>query len=259
MATNLPTQKLFSLVSLIFLLLPTNLNPAQALSFNFTKLTHSDSISNVILQGDAQFLPSGVLTLTRRSPFPPGEYFASTGRALTTIPIPLWDNATGEVASFVTSFTFDIETTRDSPTNGLIFFIAPVDSVIPNNSNGPYLGVVDSKTSINQFVGVEFDLYSYSWDPETRHIGIDINSLISTKTVRYNWENGSFTRVSIIYDSPSNALTAIVFYENNQFSTIAQVIDLKTVLPDAVRVGLSATSVTDVSYNIHSWSFTSDL
>lgn len=63
--TNLPIQELFSLVSVIFLLLPTNLNSVQALSFNFPKLTPGDS--RITLQGDAEILASGVLALTTSS------------------------------------------------------------------------------------------------------------------------------------------------------------------------------------------------
>ncbi|KAI5399538.1 hypothetical protein KIW84_064752 [Lathyrus oleraceus] len=92
-----------------------------------------------------------------------------------------------------------------------------------------------------------------------RHIGIDINSSISTKTVKYNFVSGSLTKVTIIYDSPSNTLTAVITYENGQISTISQKVDLKAVLPKDVSVGFSATSTIAVSHNIHSWSFTSNL
>ncbi|CAL5209080.1 unnamed protein product [Lathyrus oleraceus] len=256
--TNLPIQELFSLVSVIFLLLPTNLNSVQALSFNFPKLTPGDS--RITLQGDAEILASGVLALTKSSPLPPDTFNPTTGRALYTTPVTLWDNATGDVASFVTSFSFVMETSGGPITDGLIFFIAPPDTVIPINSTTPFLGVVDSQTSINRFVGVEFDLFRNSWDPEGRHIGIDINSIISTKTVRlrWRWVNGLLTKVSIIYDSSSNTLSALVTYESGRISTIAQVVDLKTVLPNIVQIGLSAATLTNQSYNIHSWSFTSN-
>ncbi|CAI8603984.1 unnamed protein product [Vicia faba] len=258
--TNFPTQELFSLVSVIFVLLGTNTNSVQALSFNFTKLTPGDS--SITLQGDAQILSNGVLALTNSTPLPPGITFPTTGRALYTTPVPLWDSVTGLAASFVTSFSFVITRPEGrAPTDGLVFFIAPTDTVIPNNSNSQFLGVVDSRISINRFVGVEFDLYANSFDPNMRHIGIDINSLISTKTVRLRWSrlNGSLTKVTIIYDSPSNTLTAVVTYENGQIITISQEVDLKTVLPNTVRIGLSATSITALAFDIHSWSFTSNL
>lgn len=255
--TNLPTRELFSLVSVVIVLLATNINSVQALSFNFTKLTTANS--GVTFQGDAQILPSGLIALTKSSPFPPGQYFTTVGRALSSNLVPLWDSATGKAASFVTSFSFVIDTTEGPITDGLIFFIAPPGTVIPKNSTTPFLGVVDSETSINRFVGLEFDLYRNSWDPEGRHIGIDVNSIISTKTVTYNLVSGSLTKVIIIYDSPSSTLSAVITYENGKISTIAQVIDLKTVLPNTVQIGLSAATLTGESYTIHSWSFVSDL
>ncbi|CAK8573004.1 unnamed protein product [Lathyrus sativus] len=254
--TKLPTHALFSLVSILFVLLATNINSVQALSFNFTNL-YTDN-SDITLQGDAHFLDSGVIALTKSSPFPPDQNFPTVGRALSSTLVPLWDSATGNGVSFVTSFSFIIDTTKSPITDGLIFFIAPPDTVIPINSTTPFLGVVDSQTSINRFVGVEFDIYSNSWDPNWRHIGIDVNSIISTKTVKYNLMSGSLTKVIIIYDSPSNTLSAVVIYENGKISTIAQVIDLKTVLPNTVQIGLSAATLTGESYHIHSWSFVSD-
>jgi hypothetical protein len=255
--TNLPTHALFSLVSVMFVLLATNLNSVQAVSFNFPELTPDDF--PITFQGDAQVLGNGVIALTKKSPLAPGKYFTTVGRAVSTTPVPLWDSATGNAASFVTSFSFVIDTTPGPVTDGLIFFIAPLDTVIPKNSTTPFLGVVDSETSINRFVGVEFDIYSNSWDPNSRHIGIDVNSIISTKTVRYNLVSGSLTKVTIIYDSPSSTLSAVITYENGQISTIAQDIDLKTFLPNNVQIGLSAATLTGESYYVHSWSFTSDL
>ncbi|CAL5209091.1 unnamed protein product [Lathyrus oleraceus] len=258
--TNLPTRGLFSLVSVVIVLLATNINSVQALSFNFTKFTHGNSA--ITLQGDAQILANGFLALTNSTPLPPTVTFPTTGRALYTTPLTLWDDATGNVASFVTSFSFVVQSPAGrAPTDGLIFFIAPPDTVIPNNSDSLYLGVVDSKSSINQFVGVEFDLYPNLFDPINifYHIGIDVNSLISLKTERWNWVNGSSTKVTIIYDSPSNTLTVVVTYANGQISTISQNIDLKAVLPKDVRLGFSSTSITGVAHDIHSWSFTSHL
>ncbi|KAL5069210.1 hypothetical protein RYX36_020097, partial [Vicia faba] len=241
----------------IFVLLATNLKSVQALSFNFKRFTPGDS--RITLQGDAQTFANGVIALPKSSPLPPGQYFPTVGRALYTTSVPLWDSATGNGASFVTSFSFIIDTTQGPITDGLIFFIAPPDTVIPKNSTTPFLGVVDSETSLNRFVGLEFDVYSNSWDPNTRHIGINVNSIISTKTVKWNLVSGSLVEVTIIYDSPSNTFSAVTTHENDQIFTIAQVIDLKAVLPSTVQVVLSAATLTGESYNIHSWSFTSNL
>ncbi|XP_058760874.1 non-seed lectin-like [Vicia villosa] len=250
--TNLPTHRLFSLV--FFFLLATNINSAQPLSFNFNKLTNGNP--ELILQGDAHFVDGGFVALTNRKP--PAT---TTGRALYKTPVTLWNDTTGQVASFNTSFSFVVESPEEQhcPTDGLIFFIAPLDTVIPNNSDSRYLGVVDGKNAINRFVGLEFDLYPNYFDPYMRHIGIDVNSLISLKTEKWNWVSDSLTKVTITYDSPSNELSALVTYENGEYTSIAQAVDLKTVLPNIVKIGFSATSKTGVAHNIHSWSFASDL
>ncbi|RHN81324.1 putative concanavalin A-like lectin/glucanase domain-containing protein [Medicago truncatula] len=181
----------------------------------------------------------------------------STGRILSR-PLSL-DN----LGSFVTSFSFEIaENPGHQLTDGLIFFIAPQDTVIPPNSESQYFGVVDSKNAYNQFVGVEFDLYPNSFDPYIYHIGIDVNSIISTKIVEWDWEwvSESLNQVSIAYDSPSNTLSVVVIHANGKIVTIADIVDLKTVLPNTVRFGLSAASVTGIAHDIHSWSIsTSEL
>jgi len=259
--TNLPTQELVlgMIYTTFFLLLATNINSVQALSFNFTKFTPNAQAfpSGITFQGDAQTLNSGVIALTKRIKVPSGTLKPTTGRILTP-PVSLWDTATGNVASFVTSFSFVIETTGNAPTDGLMFFIAPQDTVIPPNSDSGRFGVVDSKNAYNQFVGVEFDLYANPYDPKsmTYHIGTNVNSLISLKVVKWEWVSGSLTQVSIAYDSPSNTLSVVVTYANGKISTIAQIVDLKTVLPNTVRFGISGASVTGTAHDIHSWSFT---
>lgn len=256
--TNLPTQELVlgMIYTTFFLLLATNINSVQALSFNFTNFNAQTFPSSITFQGDAQTLNNGVIALTKRMKIPSGTIKPSTGRILTP-PVSLWDTATGNVASFVTSFSFVIETTGNSPTDGLMFFIAPQDTVIPPNSDSARFGVVDLKNAYNQFVGVEFDLYTNGFDPKsmTYHIGTNVNSLISLKVVKWEWVSGSLTQVSIAYDSPSNTLSVIVTYANGKFSTIAQIVDLKTVLPNTVRFGISGASVTGTAHDIHSWSF----
>jgi len=261
--TNLPTHELVLglIYTTFFLLLATNINSVQALSFNFTKFT-PHAVSGITFQGDAQVVNNGAMALTKRLKLPSGTTRPSTGRVLSA-PVSLWDTATGNVASFITSFSFVIEHTQwGQPTDGVMFFIAPQDTVIPPHSTSARFGVVDIENAYNQFVGVEFDLYTNHYDPKsmTYHIGINANSLISLKVVKWEWVSGSLTQVSIAYDSPSNTLSVVVTYANGKFSTIAQIVDLKAVLPNMVRFGLSGASITGVAHDIHSWSLsTSDL
>ncbi|XP_057732321.1 putative bark agglutinin LECRPA3 [Arachis stenosperma] len=254
-----PNPKPFYVVlAICFLFLANNnkVNAAKVTSFNFTKFSTSNP--SITLQGSSEILGNGVLALTNRE-----NPVSNTGRVLYATPVTIWDKATGNVASFVTSFSFVVEDAEGDyiSADGIIFFLAPQDTEIPNNSSGGFLGVVDSSNALNQFVGVEFDTYTNEWDPDSAHVGIDVNSLISLKTVKWNRVSGSLVRVSIIYDSLSKTLSVSVTNKNGRITTVSQVVDLKAVLPEKVRVGLSATTTTGgvEAHDIYSWSFTSNL
>ncbi|KAJ1403271.1 Legume lectin, alpha chain, conserved site [Sesbania bispinosa] len=253
-AIKKPFSLLFVIFTTFFLLLARNAESAKAISFNFTKFSAGQS--SITLQGNAEILSNGILALTSRA-----NASWNTGRALYTTPVPIWDNTTGNVASFVTSFSFIVQDYEGfKPADGIVFFLAPPDTVIPSNSTGGFLGIIDGNNAFNQFVGVEFDSHTNEWDPDSAHIGIDVNSLISLKTVEWKTVSGFLVKVSIIYDSLSKTLSVAVTNKNGRISTVSQVIDLKAVLPQKVRVGLSATTADGrQTHDIHSWSFTSTL
>ncbi|XP_058763819.1 putative bark agglutinin LECRPA3 [Vicia villosa] len=253
-------EKVFSFVLMIlttsFLLLEgEQVNSQKTVSFDFPKFSVGQS--DVTLQGNAAIYATGTLALTN-----PTDPNWTAGRVLYSTPVPIWDKTTGNVASFVTSFSFVLED-YDSflPADGIIFFLAPTNTVIPNNGTGGDLGVVDGNTAFNRFVGVEFDNYVNEWDPESPHIGIDVNSLISSKTAIWNPVSGSLVKVSIIYDSLSKTLSVATTDKDGQITTVSQVVDLKDVLPESVNIGLSASTSLYARqlHNIHSWSFTSFL
>ncbi|XP_004514830.1 putative bark agglutinin LECRPA3 [Cicer arietinum] len=242
-------------VSVIFFVLAiAEVNSQKTVSFDFPKFTSDQS--GITIQGNAEIFPNGILALTN-----PADPKWTTGRVLYATPVPIWDSTSGHVASFVASFSFSVEDFRGyKPADGIIFFLAPSDTVIPSNSAGGQLGVVDANNAFNRFVGVEFDNFVNQWDPNYAHIGIDVNSLISTKTTTWNRVSGSLVKVNIIYDSLSNTLSVAATNDNGQISTIAQVVDLKAMLPENVKVGISATTADGRQMqHIHSWSFTSTL
>ncbi|KEH15663.1 putative concanavalin A-like lectin/glucanase domain, legume lectin [Medicago truncatula] len=256
----IPTnQKLFPSLLLIittsFLLLaPIPVNSDKIVSFDFPKFTGNESA--LTLQGDA-FIAYDQVYLTGYA-----HPKRAVGRLLYSTPVPLWDKTTGNVASFVTSFAFLLNFQKTIvPADGLIFFIAPPNSVIPNNAAGGNLGVVDPNTAFNRFVGVEFDNYVNEWDPDYAHIGIDVNSLISSKTVVWKPLHGYYVKVSIAYDSSSKILSVVLTDQSGQLATVAQVVDLKAVLPETVTIGISASTseLCRQIQNIYAWSFTSTL
>ncbi|XP_013459895.3 putative bark agglutinin LECRPA3 [Medicago truncatula] len=254
MSSKLPSS--FLSVSIIVALMLATTEPVtsqKTTSFDFQNFTSGQS--DLIMQGSTAILPNGVMALT--NPTNP-----NTGRVLYSNSVPIWDRTTGHVASFIASFSFVVEDYQGyMPADGIIFFLASHDTVIPPNSGGKYLGVVDGQNAFNQFVGVEFDSYANQYDPKYPHIGIDVNSLISRRTTTWNKVSGSLVKVNIIYDPLSKQLMVASTNNNGPISTIAHAVDLKAVLPENVKVGLSAsiTSNGRQTQHIHSWSFTSTL
>jgi hypothetical protein len=123
----------------------------------------------------------------------------------------------------------------------LIFFLTDqLNVTIPKNSDGGLLGVADSKNAFNRFVGVEFDNYVNPWDPNYTHIGINLNSLYSTKIMSWRYKDFTIVTISIIYNSLSSTLTVVATDEDGQISTLSQQLDLKWLLPEMVVVGISA-------------------
>jgi hypothetical protein len=252
-------EKLFCVVLVILLATELELvNSQKTVSFRFSDFKNKKP--SLILQGSSQILASGALELT--DPNNPDQN--QVGRALYTTPIPIWDSATGNVASFITTFSFIIENVgTDVLSSGFVFFLAPPDTKIPENSGGHMLGVVESKQAINQFVGVEFDTYFSSdpWDPNYVHVGIDVNTVFSLKHTKWDRVSQALVEVTIIYDSQLQTLSVILKDSTGQFLTVAQVVDLRYVLPETVRIGFSA-STSGPSRQLHtiqSWSFSSVL
>ncbi|KAF2289507.1 hypothetical protein GH714_036714 [Hevea brasiliensis] len=66
-------------------------------------------------------------------------------------------------------------------------FILAIDSNLPENSQGQWLGIVNAKTNGNsqaKIVAVEFDTRkSYPGDVDSNHAGLDVNSIYSIKQV----------------------------------------------------------------------------
>nr|BAA36415.1 lectin [Robinia pseudoacacia] len=268
MATsNLQTLKslffvLLSISLTFFLLLPNKVNSTESVSFSFTKFVPEEQ--NLILQGDAQVRPTGTLELTKVETGTPISN--SLGRALYAAPIRIYDNTTGNLASFVTSFSFNIKApNRFNAAEGLAFFLAPVNT--KPQSPGGLLGLFKDKEfdKSNQIVAVEFDtFFNEEWDPQGSHIGIDVNSINSVKTTRFALANGNVANVVITYEASTKTLTAFLVYPARQTSYIvSSVVDLQDVLPQFVDVGFSATTGLSEglveSHDILSWSFHSNL
>nr|P86353.1 RecName: Full=Seed lectin beta chain [Spatholobus parviflorus]3IPV_B Chain B, Lectin beta chain [Spatholobus parviflorus]3IPV_D Chain D, Lectin beta chain [Spatholobus parviflorus]4M3C_F Chain F, Seed lectin beta chain [Spatholobus parviflorus]4M3C_H Chain H, Seed lectin beta chain [Spatholobus parviflorus] len=237
---------------------------AEETSFVFSKFKPLEP--NLILQGDALVTVAGVLQLTNVDSNGVPEP-SSLGRATYSAPINIWDSATGLVASFATSFRFTIYAPNIATiADGLAFFLAPVASA--PDSGGGFLGLFDSAVgdTTYQTVAVEFDTYENTvfTDPPYTHIGFDVNSISSIKTVKWSLANGEAAKVLITYNSAVKLLVASLVYPSSKTSFIlADIVDLSSVLPEWVRVGFSAATGASKGYiethDVFSWSFASKL
>ncbi|XXG49075.1 hypothetical protein AAC387_Pa02g3354 [Persea americana] len=162
----------------IFVVLPPS---AESLSFRIPDF--DPNMMNVVYEGDA--VPfNGEIQLNRV------DYITRVARATYGEHVRNWDPANGILTDFTTNFSFIIDTLNNS-LGGIVFFLSPVDSEIPPNSVGGFLGPFNTTTllspSKNNILGVEFDSYSNEeWDPPGEHVGFIINSLSSAEYVSWN-------------------------------------------------------------------------
>lgn len=236
---------------------------SQSDSTYFTYDSFTSSSKDLIYQGDA-FVPStssfarltSVYRNGKPSPF-------SVGRVLYSPPVKFWEP--GRQVSFETTIKFNITPVDNNPGDGLTFFIIPVDSPIPFPSSGGNFGLFDLYTGVAPSVfAVEFDIFyggeNAKWDPPYRHIGIDINSRVSKKVSRLEGALGREVTARINYGAWTKTVDVTVTYESG-FSTLYYTYDLKTVLPQAVQVGISASTggSTVALHDLHYWQFESTL
>jgi len=253
------SSKLLSLA--LFLVLLTLANSASETSFSFQRFNET----NLILQGNASVSSSGQLRLTNLKSN--GEpTVGSLGRAFYSTPIQIWDSTTGRLASFATSFTFNIYAPiMKNSADGIAFALVPVGS--QPKTNAGLLGLFDNGTydSNAHTVAVEFDTcINLGWDPKQRHIGIDVNSIKSIKTTPWDFVNGENAEVLITYNSSTKLLVTSLVYPSQKTSfIISDRVELESVLPEWVSVGFSATSGINEgnteTNDVLSWSFASKL
>ncbi|XP_038904286.1 LOW QUALITY PROTEIN: L-type lectin-domain containing receptor kinase IX.1-like [Benincasa hispida] len=238
----------------------------HSLSFTFPDFQQNNP--NLFFEGDS-FTSNGVIQLTKNQA--DGPLTDSSGRASYAQPVRLWDASTQQVTDFTTHFSFRINTLNESLFgDGIAFFIVPYESTIPTNSTGGFLGLFSSDSAFdpskNQAFGVEFDSKQDDWDPSDNHIGIDVNSIRSIDHLVWNssMKDNRTANAWITYNSATNNLSVFLTYVkdpifNGTFS-ISTFVDLKSLLPERVRIGFSAaTGKWFQIHNIISWSFNSTL
>ncbi|KAL1295199.1 lectin [Arachis ipaensis] len=222
-----------------------------------------DSDTDLLMQGNAVFSPNFALELTKERNGIPQS--GSVGRTFSTFPIVL--HMSGRVATISTSFVLNISQPNSTatPADGITFFIAPI-SDLPPRSGGGFLGLFSNQTnssSTTSIVAVEFDTYPNLdiGDPNYRHIGINVNSIKSSATSRWNFRSGEPLNVTITYDPSLKRLRVVASYTNgNNHVDLAYRIDFGSVLSEQVYAGFSGSTGKYAEVNhVNSWSFNSTL
>ncbi|CAN1189083.1 L-type lectin-domain containing receptor kinase IX.1 [Linum perenne] len=240
--------------------------PSSALNFNFTAFTGDDT--NITYE--EAFPADNAIQLTRN--LLGSTLNSSIGRATYSSPLPLWDPISRNLTDFQTHFIFSIFSQyKDGYGDGFAFFLAPFDSKLSNASIGGTLGLTDGahglNTTTNRFVAVEFDIFSNDFDPLPlgRHLGIDINSLRSVRTIPWAADvmGGRRSEAWISYDSSTRNLSVAVsgfVRDVGIVQTLSYIIDFREYLPEQVRFGFSGSTGDQVAiHRIHSWDFSSTL
>ncbi|KAM4118680.1 hypothetical protein ACB094_02G220500 [Castanea mollissima] len=169
-----------------------------------------------------------------------------SGRVLFNHSFKLWEDLGGggggggggvKVASFNSSFLINIfRVNKSTAGEGLAFIIAP-DLDLPTGSDGQYLGLTNSTTdgnSTNRLIAIELDTLKQDFDPDSNHVGLDINSVRSNKTVSLSplgiqlAPNGTkFYMVWIQYDGGNKSLSVFVAeqMQDNQGNPLQYTVD----------------------------------
>jgi hypothetical protein len=266
-----------SFVGLIFFLCSCFLPaaPVAGLFFNYSSFSSDDS-KDFNIEGQA-YINRGWIEV---SAFASSGIGNSRGRASYAHPMPLWDGATGEVASFTTRFDFVIDPPPPLGINnkgtGMAFFLAAYPSILPPDSAAYDMSLTNQKpeavaTGNARFVAVEFDTFNdtAALDPNSTydHVGIDVNSIrsVATMSLESFTLRGNLT-AEIRYDNISSILEMTLWLgdlsstQRSGSYHLSQKVDLKSALPENVSVGFSASTSTSIElHQLHSWYFNSSL
>ncbi|KAM5571924.1 L-type lectin-domain containing receptor kinase S.1 [Rosa sericea] len=195
------------------LLLLHLLSPTLALDFFFNSFSNISNATNFTLINDAKVEGSAVRLTNDTAQYSIGRFFHTTK-------ISMKPNSTStSLASFSTSFVFSVlPQIASSPGFGLCFVLSNSTSP-PNALASQYFGLFsDAKVPVvAPLLAVEFDTGRNAEhnDPDGNHIGIDLNSIISTVTRPAGYYNSTGGFVPVEMRSGQNVRTWIEFDGQN--------------------------------------------
>ncbi|KAI9165806.1 hypothetical protein LWI28_020846 [Acer negundo] len=209
---------------------------------------------------------AGNFTLTNRS-----------GRVFFKQPFMLWQGS--RLASFNSSFLVNIFRlpNTSAPGEGFAFLIAPDQTTLPSNSHGQFLGLTNSTTdglSSNHFLAIELDTFKQDFDPDANHIGLDINSVHSNKTVSLSNVGieiapvgTKFNAVWVQYDGVNQLLDVYIAEQDEadkgltvsrpQKPVLSSKVDLRSIIKQQSYFGFAASTGEAIQLNcVLRWNIT---
>nr|QEO19165.1 putative L-type lectin-domain containing receptor kinase IV.1-like isoform X1 [Cymbidium ensifolium] len=262
---------IFSRFLASFLLLTTQINDAVVSSSESGFVFNGFDGAALRLNGGGAIESNGLLQLTNFTKNEVGHAFCPT-------PFVFVNSSSGEPFSFSTSFVFAIfPQYEDISSHGIAFAIAPstnLTAVLPSQHLGLF-NFTNNGDPSNHIVAVELDtIQNREFDDiNDNHVGIDVNSLISTSSAPASffldssglqYENlslisGEPMRVWAEYDGKTmvlNVTLAPLFHPKPERPLLSSKLNLSSIVLDNMYVGFAAsTGAAAGSHYILGWSF----
>ncbi|BFG23629.1 hypothetical protein CerSpe_099030 [Prunus speciosa] len=266
-------------------------NVTKHLSFpDFSFSKNPRVLEDVKLLGSAKFSASSAIQIPDDHDHDPphrnGNHIDhlrhQAGRALYSSPIRLLDPHTQSPASFQTTFSFQFHNASSSSSSnfsanssdhggsGLTFIIVPDEFTI--GRPGPWLGMLnDACQDDYKAIAVEFDtrLNPEFGDPNDNHVGINLGTIVSTKTINASdvgvfLNDGSVHRAWIGYDGSRRWMEIHLGSDggSNDSPALKPIfsgpLDLSPFLNEYMFVGFSASTGNHTQiHSVLSWNFSS--
>ncbi|KAK4849159.1 hypothetical protein QYF36_021530 [Acer negundo] len=203
------------LVILIILITATEQASFQTKNISFPGFDFERDKGHLVFSGKNTSIKSGALQLTTDTTndgFLP-DHYNNSGRIMYYQPFRIHNRRV--MGSFNSTFLINLFREPDwDAGHGLAFLISP-NFTLPESSYGQWLGLTNSSSDgsrDNLFVAIEFD----TQNPDQNHIGLNINSVKSNKTVSLNDHN-------ITLSPPNQTVSYKVWVQYNGTSQFLQV------------------------------------
>ncbi|KAK1578794.1 hypothetical protein Q3G72_033198 [Acer saccharum] len=238
------------LVILIILITGTEQASFQRKNISFAEFDEGDT-GYFKFSGENTSIDGGALQLTTDTTNDVylANHYNNSGRIMYYQPFRIHNGRV--IGSFNSTFVINLFRKPDwAAGHGLAFLISP-NFTLPESSYGQWLGLTNSSSDgsrDNHFVAIEFD----TQNPDQNHIGLNINSVKSNKTVSLNDRNitlslpsGVSYKVWVQYNGTSQLLQVFMDKEREPKPPkplLTQTINLKDFLKQESYFGFSAST-----------------